>query len=312
MIIKPQKFNNCGPTNLSLVLHYYGHEVDQLDIAAVLKPNEEDRNVSPEELAAYVNEQTSLRAGVYSGGDLTLLKRSIAAGYPVIVEKGLLPSEWEGWMGHYLTIYGYDDAAREFRSMDTFLGPWDGSGRTDSYETITEFWSQFNYTFVLVYPPNRETAVLRLLGQNLIDPLAMWQHAARLAQAEIDAKPENANAWFNLGTSLSRLGELTEEQEYFNNAAAAFDQARTLGLPWRMLWYQFQPYVAYLATGRYDDVLTLADTTRAVEESFLYKGHALLARGDESGAAAVYKYALELNPNFTPAQQALDLMRGNG
>ena len=156
LTITPQKFNNCGPTNLSLALNFYGHEVDQLEIAAVLKPNYDDRNVSPDELAAYVNEQTPLRAAVYSGGSLALLKQFIAAGFPVIVEKGLFPGEWEGWMGHYLTVYGYDDAAQTFTSMDTFLGPWDGSGRTDSYETMAEFWGHFNGTFLLVYPPERE------------------------------------------------------------------------------------------------------------------------------------------------------------
>ena len=44
-------------------------------------------------------------------------------------------------------------------------------------------------------------------------------------------------------------------------AAAAFDQARQIGLPWRMLWYQFGPFEAYYETGRYDEVIALADAT---------------------------------------------------
>jgi tetratricopeptide (TPR) repeat protein len=311
----PQKFNNCGPANLSLTLAFHGHETHQLDIAAILKPNEDDRNVSPEELAAYVNENTPLQAAVFSGGSLELLKQLIAAGFPVIVEKGLLPSEWEGWMGHYLTVYGYDDAAQEFISMDTYLGPWDGDLHTDSYETMAEFWAHFNYTFVLVYPAERETAVQTLLGPQFTDPLLMWQKAAQTAQATIDKQPDNAYAWFNLGTSLTHLGQLTDQAEFFENAAAAFDHARTIGLPRRMLWYQFQPYAAYLAVGRYEDVLTLATATeiseggRNVEETFLFIGHAHLAAGNGNQAKHAYQQALELNPNFAAAHQAVDAMK---
>ena len=307
----PQKFNNCGPTNLSLTLAFYGHAIDQLDIAAILKPNYDDRNVSPEELAAYVNNETPLQAQVFSGGNLALLKQLIAAGFPVIVEKGLLPNEWEGWMGHYLTVYGYDDATQEFISMDTYLGPWDGGLHTDSYDTMAENWRHFNYTFVVVYPAEKETAVTTLLTTHYTDPLNMWQNAAQSAQTETAIQPDDAFAWFNLGTSLTHLGQLTNQADFFDNAAAAFDRARTIGLPRRMLWYQFQPYIAYLAVGRHEDVLTLATATeiseggRNVEETFLYVGHAHLAAGNINQAKIAYTQAIQLNPNFSAAKQAI-------
>ncbi len=75
----------------------------------------------------------------------------------------------------------------------------------------------------------------------------------------------------------------------YDNAALAYDQARAIGLPWRMLWYQFGPYEAYYQAGRYDDVVLLADVTLTdrpyFEESYYYKGLALAALGDEAGAA---------------------------
>ena len=49
----------------------------------------------------YVNNETSLQARFFVGGSLELLKQLLAAGYPVIIEKGLYPNAWEGWMGHY-------------------------------------------------------------------------------------------------------------------------------------------------------------------------------------------------------------------
>jgi hypothetical protein len=314
--IIPQGFNNCGPANLSINLDFYGDATTQNEAAALLKPNREDRNVSPWQIVDYVNEQTNLRAFVGSGGDLELIKRFVAAGFPVVVEKGYEPSPKDGWLGHYLTIFAYDDEKQEFLSMDTNLGPWDGSGRVDTYETIDYYWQQFNYTFWLVFPPEKEQQVFELLEPEMLDTAVMWQKAAELAQSEIDADPDNAFAWFNLGTSLTRLGEMTGEAAFYENGAAAFDQARTIGIPPRIVWYQFRPYIAYMKVGRYEDMLALADTTlstqggRNVEETYLYKGHALAFTGDGPGAVEAYEQALSLNSFFYPAQWALDAIIG--
>ena len=313
----PQKFNNCGPTNLTMTLNFYGHAVDQLEVAAVIKPNYDDRNVSPWELRDYVNDYTTLRADYYSGGNLTQLKRLIAAGYPVIVEKGYLPAE-HGWMGHYLTLFAYDDTVREFYGMDSFLGPWDSSGLSESYENLNQFWQHFNYTFLVVYPAKEAKVVQQLIDPALQDPTTMWQTAAQQAQADIDETPNNAYAWFNLGTNLTELGHLTDDPRFYQNAVAAFDQARQIGLPPRMLWYQFQPYAAYLENGRIDDVLTLTDVTaigqgsRDIEETYLYRGHALLARNDVNGARAAYRQALALHADFPPALEALQRLEDGG
>jgi hypothetical protein len=44
---------------------------------------------------------------------------------------------------------------------------------------------------------------------------------------------------------------------------------------------------------------------RNVEETYLYKGHALLFEGDVTGASDAYRRAIELNENFYPAEIAL-------
>ena len=301
MTITPQKLNNCGPTSLSINLQYYDLPNTQFDVADVVKPNYDDRNVSPQELVDYVNNYTDLRATLHSGGTLSLLKQLVAAGFPVVVEKGMLPSEWEGWMGHYLTFYGYDDATETFTSMDTFLGPWDGSGRLESYGTVAEFWQQFNYTFFVVYPPEREPDLQAILDATWRDPLLMWQRTAQQAQADIRQAPSNPYGWFNLGSSLVRLGALTGEMAYYEQAATAFDEARTIGLPWRMLWYQFEPYEAYLHNGRYEDIFTLTTATlsseggRNVEETYFYRGLAHQALGETDKAQADFARAQELN-----------------
>jgi hypothetical protein len=89
MKIIAQGFNNCGPANLTINLDFYGSTITQAEAAAFLKPNREDRNVSPWQMVDYVNEQTGMRAFVGSGGDLELLKRLVASGFPVVIEKGM-------------------------------------------------------------------------------------------------------------------------------------------------------------------------------------------------------------------------------
>jgi len=235
----------------------------------------------------------------------------LASGFPVVIEEGITPSEWEGWMGHYLTLFGYDDDADVFLSMDTLLGPWDSSGRPAPYDRLANQWRHFNYTFFVVYPQEEETVLHDLLGMEMLIPAMMWQRAAVKAQADIDADAQNPFAWFNLGTSLTRLGRLTDRPELARDAAAAFDQARAIGLPARMLWYQFTPYEAYLSAGRIEDVLTLAEATlvgggRDVEETYFFRGLALSAKGDGAGAREAYRRALQLNSGFRLAQEALD------
>jgi|GEM_PF-7120428 len=121
-------------------------------------------------------------------------------------------------------------------------------------------------------------------------------------QQEAAVNPNDPFAWFNLGTSNVALQD-------WPNAAAAYDHARQLGLPWRMTWYQFGWFDAYLRTGRYDDVLALADTTIKVtpniEEMFYYKGMALQALGNFDAARSQFELALKYNSNFEPAKQAL-------
>ncbi len=68
----------------------------------------------PYEMKDYVDSQTELKAVIRVGGDLDMIKAFIAAGFPVLVEKGeVLHGEYgpgsTGWMGHYMVFNGYDE-----------------------------------------------------------------------------------------------------------------------------------------------------------------------------------------------------------
>lgn len=307
-----QGFNNCGPANLTIVLNYYGDATTQEDAAAYLKPNREDRNVSPWQISDYVNEFTALRSTVHSGGNLDMLRQFIAAGFPVVIEKGYEPNNAEGWYGHYLTVYGYDDTKSEIYTRDTNLGPFDGTPRIDDYADFLYWWQQFNYTFYVIYRPEQEAQVMAIVPDVLEDAQTMWQYVGDLAREEIAADPNNAFAYFNLGVSLTRLGEFTGDAAYYQSGAQAFDQARQIGLPPRTLYYEHRPLMAYWKIGRIDEVLSLVDTLLEtpggpyVEEIYWFQGHALAAEGELVAARDAYENALKVNPNFYPAQQSLD------
>lgn len=313
-----QEWNNCGPATLSMALSHFGLTVSQTDTAAVLKPNPEDRNVSPQEMAAYVNNQTGFRAIARTNGSREILQRLLANNIPVIIELGIEPPgeyRWLGWYGHYLLPVAYDDALEQFWVYDSWFGtsevPMENAnadGRTLTYAELEAEWPQFNRNYIVLYRPEEEATVTALLGDQLDDD-TMWRDSLIRAQTDASASPDNPFYWFNLGTAYNEMGE-------YEKAAEAFDQARAIGLPWRMLWYQFGPYEAYLQVGRSDDVILLADAALQdrpyLEEAFYYKGLALEAKGDLAAARDNFERAAEFNPNYDAARQALAALESSG
>ncbi|MCD4685187.1 MAG: C39 family peptidase [Anaerolineae bacterium] len=296
-----QTWNNCGPVNLTMVLSYYGWPHDQQVAAAWLKPTVEDRNVSPWELVAYVEHQTDqpdLRAITRIGGDLDLLKAFVAAGFPVIVESGFQPEGHE-WMGHYITVVAYDDAVETIWTYDSYNGYGVGYGEETSYTEFDALWRHFNRTFIVVYPHTREDDVRTLLGSYLIPPNDA-QIALSTAQAEIAATPGDPWAHFNAGTSAVELGD-------YESASRHYDRAFAIGLPFRMLWYQFGPYAAYYHTRRYFDMLALAgrveEHTTAIEDTHIWRGLAYHGLERPDLALEQFDIALAWNPNHVQAQQ---------
>ncbi|MBU1660397.1 MAG: C39 family peptidase [Chloroflexi bacterium] len=301
-----QDWNNCGPAALSMYLHFYGWEGNQFDIAAMLKPQRKDRNVNVEELVPYARNYAGwLHTQYRVGGDTELLKQFIAAGIPVMIESSFYfaGAYWPNddlWAAHYLLVTGYDDAAGNFTVQDTYHGP----NRLRDYETLDEYWQPFNRVYILIYLPAQEETVKSILGSRW-DEAINRQQALEAAQAEIDANPGDAFAWFNLGTNQLYF-------ERYAEAAEAYDQARTIGLPQRMLRYQFGPFFAYFHSGRIDELLTLTkyalQRTPTSEEALLWHGWALYREGDINGAVANFNAALEANYNYGDAQYALDFV----
>lgn len=298
-----QGWNNCGPANITMALSYYGWKQDQEVAVSYLKPDREDKNVNPWELVDFVRSQSGVLALTRIGGDMELLKHLLANNFPVLIETGYL-YEGSDWLGHYQTVVGYDDSLQVFYIYDSYLGVGEnGSGIPESYEDFDRYWQDFNRTFVVLYRAEEEITIRTILGDRA-DVTRTSEIALQTAQEEARANPQNAFAWFNLGSSFAALGE-------YEKAASAYDKARQLGtLPWRITLYQFGPFEAYYNVGRYDDIVFLVDSNfnnggQYVEEIWYWQGKVLAARGETAQAASSFRQALQRHPGFAAAAEAL-------
>ena len=304
-----QDWNNCGPATLALYLRMYGWHGDQYTISDLLKPEREDRNVNVEELIYFARTQAGwLNAEYRVGGDLNLLKQFLAAGIPVMIEEGfeIDTNYWlndDRWAGHYLLVTGYDDVAQAFTGQDTYYG----ADRQVPYQKLDANWKDFNRVYILLYPPEKEEVIRNILGSDW-DPDQNRQNTLGLSRAEIEANPKDTFAWFNLGTNLVYF-------ERYAEAAEAYDKARILGLPQRMLRYQFGPFMAYFHGFRTEDLMELTDyalqRTPNSEEALLWQGWGYYRIGDTDKALKNFRAALVANPNYLDAQYAIDYVIEN-
>jgi len=292
-----QKWNNCGPSSILMALSAFGVAVDQLDVAAQIKPDREDTNVSPDELAAFARGQ-GLRAIVRYNGDRDIARALVLLGIPVVAEQWV-SVEGRGEMGHYRVIIGFDNAAGEFIANDSYYG----ARRRYGYDDFDRMWRPFAGAYVVAYRPEQEDGLRAALGGDW-DEAAMWRRALTDYTRHAAEAPGDAWAWYALGEVQARLGDPAA-------AVASYDRAIAIGLPFRAFWYQFGYYQALVETGAYDRALAHADATIAtmkgenLEESHYWRGVALRKLGREEEARESFLRALAFNPLFGPAQAAL-------
>ncbi|MBI5352178.1 MAG: C39 family peptidase [Chloroflexi bacterium] len=319
------RWNYCGPANITMALNFWGWKGNRDDVAKVIKPGENnpnmnfidqgkiDKNVMPYEMTGFVSDNTDFNALYRVGGDMNLLKGFISAGYPVIVEKGYYERDANGsvsWMGHYQFVTGYDDAVQSFIVQDTYL---DGPNFKIKYDEFYEGWRDFDFLFIVVYPPDSEQKVHDLLG-NWSDDEWANRHALDIANEEITTQSGFGAffAWFNKGTSHALLQEYVDAASAYDQAFSIYATLDNVKRPYRMLWYQTGPYKAYYYSARYADVIDLATITLDsviggpyLEESLYWRGMAYYMSGQTDLALDDYYAALKVHPNWIPATQAL-------
>lgn len=331
-----ERWNYCGPANLAMALKFWGWDGTRDDIARAIKPGinnpdlsfiqrgRSDKNIMPSEMIDFIAENTKYNVVARFGGNLDVIKKFIANGYPVLVEKGTYREDISGrisWMGHFMFTTGYDESTGSLIVQDSLIDDdntaEDHMNVSMDYQKYLEGWRAFNYLFMVIYPPDRHTDVYALLGP-WSDPEWAYQHALKIAQEEAKTLTgiQRFFALFNVGTSLVKLQRYEEAASAYDAAYTYYPELPQDDRPWRMLWYQTWPYMAYYYSGRYQDTLNLANHTLKetisspdLEESLYWRGLAKEALGDIDGATADLRRAVHLNKHFDAAQQELYRMQ---
>lgn len=300
-------WNYCAPSTLAMALSYWGWEGTRTDVGPLLKPFDRDKNVMPYEMVEYVETYTGLKAVLRYGGTIELLKKLVASGFTVLLEKGIVIRDYNGrlgWMGHYTVVSGYNDATREFITQDSYFS----EDYIVSYDELQLQWRSFNYTFIVIYAAEKEEQLMHVLG-DYSDQQQSSQIAARIAAEEAVSLTgvQQFFAYFNRGSSLVNLQDYTGAASTYDQAFSLMAALPTADRPWRVMWYQTGPYFAYYYIGRYSDVIQLASNTidtvdePYIEESYVWRARARIALGENQAAIEDVRKALEYHPGFTPA-----------
>lgn len=294
-----QSFNNCGPAAMSMVFSTYGLQVSQEELASKMRPfnspwgGDDDKSVFPKEFVATAKDY-GFESLQRPNGDLDLAKKLLANDISIIVRTWLNPRED---IGHFRIIRGYDDNAQVFIQDDSYQG----AGLAYTYDQVMEMWKPFNYSYILVYPKDKQEIVATILGENMDEKIA-YQNALKRANEDLKANPNDAYAEFNRSTAYYHLGDT-------KNSVTSYDKAKDR-LPNRMLWYQYEPLYAYQKEKQYDRIFEIADGILnhgnvAYSELYQMRGEIYLDRDDKESARKEFEKALYYNTNFDPAKKAL-------
>ena len=309
------RWNFCGPANLAMLLSYLDWPGSADDIARVLKPFPKDKNVMPYEMLDFIR-FSGWDGIIRVGGDLDILKKLIADGFPVLVEKGPHFRNIQGnitWMGHYQVLNGYDDLNQVFTAQDSYIR----ADYPQPYDKLIEEWRSFNYVYLVAFQPEKRGEVLGLLGVDA-DETTNYQKALKKAGDET-LKLRGVDqffAFYNYGSNLVNLRDYAGAAKAYDTAFALYDSLpEDMSIrPYRILWYQTGPYFAYYYTGRYTDVIEKAtinsiemvrDDAPALEESYYWRGMAELKIGERQAAMDDFYSCLNYHSGFEVCLKAL-------
>src|SRR5690606_20130223 len=114
-------------------------------------------------MVRFVNEEyDGVRALWRMGGNWTTIRRLLAAGFPVLIETGIIvnnppPGQPGGWAGHNRVIIGYD--GDDILTYDSDLGHGSFNGYRINQAQLDEDWRELNRNYMVFYPIEREQEV---------------------------------------------------------------------------------------------------------------------------------------------------------
>ncbi len=284
-----QTFNNCGPAALSMVLSYYNINISQKELGDQMRPyqnqagDNDDKTVTFAEMAQKAQEFDLI---VYQrpAGNIELIKQIINLDLPVVVKTWLNQEED---IGHFRVIKGYDQNKQVIIQDDSYQG----KNIAYSYQELNNLWQEFNYEFMVLVPKQKQSAVENILGELVNKPQA-WQQALELANQQVNNNPNATYAQFNRLRANYYLGN-------YQQTVDIYEQIKN-DLPRRMLWYQFEPILAYYQLEDYSQVLNLSQQVfdsqnKAFSELHYLRGKIFEQRGKQEKAQEEYQLAEKYN-----------------
>ena len=297
-----QTFNNCGEAALSMDLSFYGIHESQQALADILRPDNnttgkgDDKSTPPDEIAAQA-ETYGLVAYFRPNGNVDLLKRLVAAGFPVMTRTLLNTSED---YAHYRVVKGYNDVTGEITDEDGIQG----ENVKFSYDDFLTLWKPFNYEYIVFATPTQQADLASILGAAADAPTA-WGEAAQVATQALAANPNDTAAEFDLSVADYYTGDYASSVQAFEKTGAALSE--------HALWYQLEPIESYYELGNYDKVFSLAQSifsngNATYPELYVVEGESYLKEGDTAAAKTAFGTALQYNKNLKSARDALSLV----
>ncbi len=274
-----------------MALSYFGINETQQKLGQDLRPyqnpagDNDDKSVTLEELAKKAQDY-GLLSYHRPGGNIEQLKLFISYDIPVITRTWLKQGDD---IGHYRVVRGYDDSTKQITQDDSLQG----ANLKYSYGDFLNLWQGFNYEYLVLVPKEKKSVAEAILGKSLNEQTA-WEKALKIAEAELSQDPENIYTQFNISVAYYHLGNYQKSTETFESVEGK--------LPFRMLWYQIEPILAYQKLKNYDRVLRLTDEilsnhNRAFSELYQIRGEVYQDLGKEELAKIEFEKARFYNKN---------------
>lgn len=297
-----QSFNNCGPAALSMAMSYFGINETQNKLGQDLRPyqnpsgDNDDKSVTLEELAEKAKEY-GLLSYHRPGGSIEQIKLFISYDIPVITRTWLKSGDD---IGHYRVVRGYSDISGQITQDDSLQG----ANLQYSYGDFINLWQGFNYEYLVLVPKEKQAVAEEILGKSL-DKQVAWEKALKIAQKELEQDPGNIFTQFNISVAYYYLGD-------YQKSTSTFESVKNK-LPFRMLWYQIEPILAYQKLGNYEQVLLLTDEiinnhNRAFSELYQVRGEVYLNLGKQDLAQAEFEKAKLYNKNLALSIQTNSIL----
>ena len=297
-----QTFNNCGPASLSMALSYYGINVSQKTLGDQLRPFQNPRGDNDDK--AVTLQEIGKKAGEYGllyyfrpMGTPELVKQFIYNDMPIVALTWLKDGDY---IAHFRVIKGYDDSAGVFIQDDSY----NGKNLDYTYAEFNRLWSSFNYQYMVLIQPEKKEIAEKILGENFDEKIA-WQNAKEESERKLLMDSGSLYDWFNLSVADYYL-------EDYEGAVEAYEMVAGR-LPFRMLWYQIEPILAYEKLGDDEKVLemtaeVLDNGNRAFSELYQIRGRIFMKQGDLDAAREEFEKVLYYNENYRLEEDELALL----